>query len=333
MVTQKEIADKLKISRTTVARALMENSSIKAETRDKVLSLAKKLGYKKNIIGSSLASKNVKKVFAFIVKSVNENYSLEIKEGLIDISEELSSYNFELNIIETDILKPDNQLTKLKEILDSEKPDGIIIVPLLKNDIKKIVTKYKTTKFISLDVKLSPDIFHIGGDYFKSGKISANILNSIMRNKEKVLIFDTGDDNISSNSYLEGFCKSIDRKKIITIGPVYVENILKNFENILATYITDDISAVYSNRYLSEISKLLNEKLPKHNFSIVVNGMSSLIKDLIKCNIITATVKEKHYDQGYFAGKYMFNYLYETNTTDIKEHIIDSEIIFKENLK
>jgi LacI family transcriptional regulator len=40
----------------------MGNASIKKETKDKVLSLAKQLGYKKNLIGSTLASKNSKSI-------------------------------------------------------------------------------------------------------------------------------------------------------------------------------------------------------------------------------------------------------------------------------
>ncbi|EHO18306.1 hypothetical protein HMPREF9466_02263 [Fusobacterium necrophorum subsp. funduliforme 1_1_36S] len=47
----------LGISRTTVARALQENSSIKEETRKKVLDLIQETKYEKNYLGSSLAGR------------------------------------------------------------------------------------------------------------------------------------------------------------------------------------------------------------------------------------------------------------------------------------
>jgi LacI family transcriptional regulator len=50
MATQKDIAKKLNISRTNVSRALMGNGSIRPETKQKVLNLAKNLSYSKNLI-------------------------------------------------------------------------------------------------------------------------------------------------------------------------------------------------------------------------------------------------------------------------------------------
>jgi len=73
--------------------------------------------------------------------------------------------------------------------------------------------------------------------------------------------------------------------------------------------------------------------MPDNKLIIVGDGMSSTISRLIEDGIMVATVKEKHYEQGYFAGKFMFSSLYDSNPDDINEYIINSEIIFKENLK
>ena len=52
MVTQKEIAEKLGISRTTVARAINGSPLIKEETKKKILELVKETNYEKNYVGS-----------------------------------------------------------------------------------------------------------------------------------------------------------------------------------------------------------------------------------------------------------------------------------------
>ncbi|MCP4176950.1 MAG: LacI family transcriptional regulator [bacterium] len=333
MVTQKEIADKLNISRTTVARALKDNASIKPEVKDKILKLAKKLGYSKNIIGSSLASRSNKDIYAFIVRSINENYSSEIIKGLNDIADEFRSYNFSINIIETEISEPEDQINRLKDILKNNNPAGIIIIPLIKSQIKEIIEDNKSVKFITLDIPIDSSIFHVGGDYVKSGKMSANIVSSMLRRDEEILVLDTEDDKISSKYYIEGFYNTIKDKKLTVIGPVYVENILKEIDFIIDNYLRGNVKALYSSRYLPEIVKILIKRIPNNRLLIVGNGMSSTIGRLIENETMIATVKEKHYEQGYFAGKFMFAFLYETKLDGINEYIINSEIIFKENLK
>ena len=74
MVTQKELASSLGVSRTTIARAINDDPNIKAETKEKILKKAKELGYEKNYAGSLLASKK-KVVYCFTVESRNKYYN------------------------------------------------------------------------------------------------------------------------------------------------------------------------------------------------------------------------------------------------------------------
>ena len=50
MITQKELAARLGLSRTTIARAINNSSNIKPETKEKILKLVKELGYEKNYV-------------------------------------------------------------------------------------------------------------------------------------------------------------------------------------------------------------------------------------------------------------------------------------------
>lgn len=93
MITQKEIAEKLGISRTTVARAINGSPLIKEETKRKVLELVKETKYEKNYVGSSLAGKRSKKVCALVVESKNEFYTTEIKRGINIAAKEYKVYN------------------------------------------------------------------------------------------------------------------------------------------------------------------------------------------------------------------------------------------------
>lgn len=65
MVTQKEIAEKLGISRTTVARAINGSPLIKEETKKKILELVKETNYEKKLCGKFFSRKKNKKSLCF----------------------------------------------------------------------------------------------------------------------------------------------------------------------------------------------------------------------------------------------------------------------------
>jgi len=72
-VTIKDIAERLKISVSTVSRALRGSADISDETRRMVLSLAEELQYSPNPIALSLRDKKTK-VIGVIVQEIANNY-------------------------------------------------------------------------------------------------------------------------------------------------------------------------------------------------------------------------------------------------------------------
>ena len=330
MVKQQDIADRLNISRATVVRALDPNGIIKSATRELILKTAVEMGYKKNIISSSLASKKQKTVYAFLVNSVNERYSSEMKRGLSKIKDELSDYNYSLEIIESDIKEPDVQLNRLKDVLKTS-PDGIIITPLLKDKIKKLISDYSQISFITLDIGIDDSIFHVGPDYHKSGTMIGSLLSKFLRKNEEVLLLDAGDDKISSKPYLNGVIDSLKTNKVKYHGPLYSENLLEDLNLIVQDTLLQNIKGVYSSRFLNRVVPLLHSF--GHNDLIAVgNGLSSRTKKLLMNNMIPATVVEDNYSAGYLAGKFMFDLLYNGKLIQEKIYITKSQIIIKENL-
>ena len=204
MITQKELAARLGVSRTTIARAINNSPNIKPETKEKILKLVKELGYEKNYVGSLLASKK-KIVYSFIVESRNSYYTEQIKLGIKEARKEYKHYNLEIIEVVTNINEPMEQVLKLKKLLDSDKQiDGIIIIPLDKTKILKLINPYlERIKFITISVFLSKKIAYVGTDYQKCGRLAAELLTKTLNNNDKVLVIDNGDDNISSKYYLK----------------------------------------------------------------------------------------------------------------------------------
>lgn len=331
-VTQKEIAKRLGISRTTVARAINGSEFIKEETKSKILELASKLNYEKNYIGSSLANQKEKTVHCLIANSFNEFYTKEIVRGLNTIQKEYSIYNYNLKITPTEIHSPDKQVETLKNILEEDNIDGLIITPLNREVIYNILKPYfGKINIISIGTRLSENIPHVGPNHIKQGSMVAGIVSNLLRDNEKLLIIDNGDDNISSGMYLEGFLQRIKDTKIDIMGPIYCGNIEDSIHTIKKICSKDDIKGIYINRYAQEIYDMIDKSILEGK-KIVTHGMAESIKNLIKSGIISFTVMEAVFTEGYNAGKMMFEMIYKKNVNTNWE-VSDSKIIFLENLQ
>lgn len=331
MITQKEIAELLGISRTTVARALNGQGYVKKETKEKILQLAKEKEYEKNILGSSLASKR-KKIFSFIVSSKNVYYTEQLTRGIREAKEKYKHYNVELHEIITDINSPQEQLDKLEEILKKEKKiAGLMIIPLDKEKVYNLLKPYlKKIKVVSLDTELSKSIPHVGSDYKAQGTIAAGILAKLLNPQEKILVIDNGNDNISSKFSLDGFLESIKKYPIEILGPYKLAGV-KDSINFLKTIETEEIySGLFINRYAQDILKELPIKYLK-NKKIVTVGMGKRIKKLIQDGIVIATVAEDIYEIGHNAGQIIFEIICK-NKTDSPNILPELRIYFLENL-
>lgn len=333
MITQKEIAKRLGISRTTVARAINGSESIKEETKRKILELVKETNYEKNYIGSSLGKKKSKKVYALVVKSKNEFYTQEVLRGIEESATEYRAYNYKIDMRITDINNPKEQIEELEKVLLNDDMDGLIITPLAKEKIYKILEPYlKKIKVISLGIRLHKDIPHVGPDHKKQGKIAGGLMVNLLREAEKLLIVDNGDDKVSSKLYLDGFTKRVKEENIEIEGPIKCDGIDSSIEYLTLKLQDKSIRGLYINRYSHDILEklpieLLNER------KIVTNGIGKIIKALIKKKIITVTVMEEISSEGYIAGKRMFEMLYKDKVMENNWDISKSHIIFYENLE
>lgn len=332
MVTQKEIAQILGISRTTVARAINGKGYVKKETKEKILQMVAEKKYQKNFFGSSLSSKK-KKVFSFMVSSKNAYYTEQIIAGVRDARDEYKYSNIELHEIITDINLADRQIEKLKEILEVEEQiDGIIIIPLDREKVYEILKPHlKKIKVVSLGIKLNKSISHVGPDYTNQGRIAAGILSKILNKGEKVLVLDNGDDNISSKYYLKGFLKHIKSYGFEVLGPFKTMGIKASLAFFYEIEKEKEFSAIYINRYAQDILKKMPVERIK-NKKIVTNGMGKRIRELIESGIVAATVTEDIYQTGYTAGQMIFDILCK-NVKEIKDIVSEAKIYFLENLK
>src|SRR3990172_3526788 len=120
-ITIKDIARQANVSHTTVSRALNNQSRIRDDTKEKILSIAKELNYHPNFIARSLVMKRTKTLGLIIITIVNPFYN-ELAQGIEATARGLG-YNIILCCSHSDLAVEKQYI----DMLRSKGVDGIIL--------------------------------------------------------------------------------------------------------------------------------------------------------------------------------------------------------------
>ena len=120
-VTIKDIAEKLKISVSTVSRALKDNHEISAKTRKKVQDLAKQLGYRPNPLAVALKTHKSHSIGVIVPQIVSTFYATVVKT----IEEVADGYGYNVLVISSNENFQKEQ--KSVDVLLANRADGIIM--------------------------------------------------------------------------------------------------------------------------------------------------------------------------------------------------------------
>ncbi|HHU53931.1 MAG TPA: LacI family transcriptional regulator [Clostridiaceae bacterium] len=127
MVSMKDIADKIGVSRTTVSNILNGHTDVysyKEETIKSVIETADELGYVTNYVAASLKTGKTLTI-AIVVPDIRNSYYAHLIKKIESLSKE-DNYNLMVCITEEDVEKEQRILLMLR----SRMVDGIIISPV-----------------------------------------------------------------------------------------------------------------------------------------------------------------------------------------------------------
>ncbi|HEY0896628.1 MAG TPA: LacI family DNA-binding transcriptional regulator [Sphingobacteriaceae bacterium] len=120
-VTLKDLARKLRLSVSTVSRALRDVPDINPETRKQVLALAEELNYEPNFIAKSLVNKQTK-VIGVILPVIASRYFANALSGMMEVA---NSRGYHIMFCQSDE-SPDKELNSIRKLV-STRIDGLLI--------------------------------------------------------------------------------------------------------------------------------------------------------------------------------------------------------------
>jgi DNA-binding LacI/PurR family transcriptional regulator len=120
-VTLKDLARKLRLSVSTVSRALRDVQDINPETKKQVLALAEELNYEPNLIAKSLVNKQTK-VIGVILPVITSRYFANALSGMMEIAD---ANGYHIMFCQSDE-SPVKEIFSIKKLV-SIRIDGLLI--------------------------------------------------------------------------------------------------------------------------------------------------------------------------------------------------------------
>lgn len=126
-VTIKDIARLANVSHTTVSRALNDSELISAETKTRVLKIAKNLNYEVNSSARSLSTKKTR-VVGLIYEQKLEDFgsSAYINELFLQMRHNLETLQLDTILLES--INPDTQMSNTIRLARQQKVDGFLMI-------------------------------------------------------------------------------------------------------------------------------------------------------------------------------------------------------------
>ncbi|MEY8339267.1 LacI family DNA-binding transcriptional regulator [Lachnospiraceae bacterium 62-35] len=339
MVTQDEIAKRLNISRTTVARAF-SGKSIKEETRIKVLEEAEKLGYEKNGAAASLALKTIKTIYAFIIATIDEGYGQQTEEGIREAAHMWQGYNFEIHTVFTDITTGSDQcrrqMEQFFEVINQKNVDGIIFSALSKGNMDWVsrICREKEIPLMTLDMIYTNErLCHVGPDYFNLGTYSAACLARLIMKEGNILTMCYDEGYELGKKRMEGFYHKLQEYPGIQCRKVILEEMSqKYYWRVLEKECENSWpTAIYAPYHVDYIGDFLNEHEMQHQVVTISNGVNERVEKYLYDGTIDAIVSARPYFLGAVVANNFFKYFYR-NTEMLRGNIdVTCDIYIKEN--
>lgn len=316
MATIKEIAELAGVSRGTVDRVLNHRGSVNAETEKKVLEIAELLNYQPNKAGMALAAQKKKYTIGVLLFDAEHPFYDEVLIGLTAKLNELSIYGCTLLTKRTSY-DPDAQLEAI-DALCEEGIHGLILspcdTPRLQHRIDSLWDIGIPCVTLNADLPSSKRIAYVGCDYYKSGKIAANLLQLLGFGIMKVGIVTGTHNRTSHEERVRGFSDYITNCRL----PVQITDIRENADDdyhcydVVSSMLSENpgINAVYltASGVYGGCRAIQNSSLSKMPLVLAFDATPST-REMLETGIVTATICQNPQEQGACALSLLIDYL------------------------
>lgn len=302
------------------------------------------LNYRPNKIARSLSMREAIKI-AFVIRSEPAFFWDEMEKGIRHAAKEFEDYGISVIIKKPEQFTMDSkgQIDCLEDLMN-DNVKAVCLTP-----VNTISTKEKLNSYIARgvkiatindDIKIDDKLFYIGPHLDEGARMAAEMMGKILCGQGNVAVINGNMESFSYAERAKSFREVIEERycgiKIFESGKYdhildisdnsrIITNLLESIPDLRGVYDLDGAS-------LYEIGTMIKNSAKLKNIVLIGHEINAGVKELLKEDIICASICQDPYVEGYYAVKYLYEYFVENKKLDSKELYTRSSIVMRENM-
>lgn len=332
-VTIRQVAEAANVSRGTVDRALNHRPGVNPQVAERIIRIAKELGYRPDMAARTLANKKYTKTIGVLLCSEGNPFFENVINGVNHALEEMAHFGIQNSVKEIKGFDADIQLKNIDELME-EKISGLVITPVNSKRVAKRLQELEDNNIpvvtINTDISSVKHLAYVGCDYVTSGCVAGELLGMMSNGfKEHIAILIGSKMVMAQAQRLKGIKDTLKKD----YSNISVDAVLENDDDDQKSY---DLlkNLLHENPNLTTVCfaaagvaggiKAIHETDYGRRLRIVTYDLTDVVRENLKSGIISATVCQEPFRQGFMGVDILGRYLlYGTRPEEsiVKTHI------------
>lgn len=207
-ITINDIAKELGCSKSTVSRAISGKGRISEEMRKRILSYSREKGYKPNIIARSLAKSKTYNIGVIMPADEDLNEIPFFQNCLLGICEMASGLGYDIIVTTVD----SEDIYNLKEVVEKNKVDGIILTRILVKDLSVEYLLAKAIPFVVIGTSQYPNVIQVDNHHVEACRELTATL--ILKGLKRIGFIGGNLKHVVSQNRYKGFLEALELNRI-----------------------------------------------------------------------------------------------------------------------
>lgn len=344
-VSIKEIARLTGVSRGTVDRALNDRAGIDPAVKEKVLKVATEQGYRSNKAGRILGLRKKPLRIGVQMPSEGNDFFLDVRAGLERAVAARADFGVSMALRTMKGFDPTLQVRQVRDLL-AEGIQALALVPISHPDIlallEELHERHLPVLTVNTDIVGGKRLGYVGTDYLSSGLAAGGVLRLLADGRPlRVLVLTGSFRMLGHNQRVEGFRRALESSapglSILGVEKTEDDDGIAYGKLSAALDRTPAPEAVYvAAGGVAGACRAIEEHgvagIGPGRVRIIGNDLTPAIRDYLERGVLTATIGQQPFEQGYQAIRLLFDH-HVDGTLPPDRTLTHNEIVIAENLK